>query len=451
MTPEQREKILSSLAFRAAMKKAFPWEFPLADHVLHALVRSAEFDKIFEQSQPTGDLSDKDREAQHFEAVANDPRVQLFVNEYLENHEQDLFVRRHQLVARLAFRAAMQKAFKWKFPLPNKALIALISSPEFDEIFRENRPATAVSHKTLEARHFEAIANDARVQLFVNEHLAKEKEGDYLRNLIVFFWRELQHAVRNWIRRLLNPQQLEASAKPESENPPPPRPAPRMRIPVFKTAVLALVSYAAYFLYQHKPNIVITMIAPREFPHLQIDSVPVKFDTAKVHFPDIQFRGPAELKVAKLQFGTPPQLQIAKLQFDTPPPLKFTSPLDVKLAPDSRILLDTNGSTIQIAQSGALHFDPLQIKNGSVIPLKFDQDIFDHPPRFQLNVNHRLDGLLSSNPGFRFSDKRQGFFWPSHTYTWELTSKSSPPESSPPTRANVSVNNNNRDAGDGHK
>ena len=128
-------------------------------------------------------VSHKDYEGQHFEAVANDARVRLFVSEYLEKEErnQAVFIQSDdRLVTRLAFRAAMKKAFQWEFPLPDNALKALISSSEFDAIFEQTRPANAVSRKDYEAQHFEAVANDARVQVFVNEYLAKEEKTTIL-------------------------------------------------------------------------------------------------------------------------------------------------------------------------------------------------------------------------------------------------------------------------------
>jgi hypothetical protein len=341
------------------------------------------------------------------------------------------------MISRLAFRAAMKKAFEWEFPLPDDALKALINSPEFDEIFEQNLPTRSVpfastevsptfpvSPQDYEAEHFEALANDARVQLFINEYLAKEKERDYLRTLAVFLWKELQHGFRNWIRRLLNPSQDQKSGTEETDRPSrPARRRQKIRNPVLKTAAVAAVSFTAYLLYQHPPKIEITMIAPREFPHLQIDSTPVKFDSAKVHFSDIKFQDPPELTIAKLQFAAPPTLQIAKLQFDTPPTLRFASLPDFKFAPGSSIHLDAGGSTISLAQSVPLKIDPLQVKDG-FIPLKFDPEVFTHPPKFQLDVNHKLDGVLNSNSGFRFSDKNQGFFHPSHVYSWELIPKS---------------------------
>ena len=120
-----------------------------------------------------------------------------------------------------------------------------------------------------------------------------------------------REGVRNWLRRLLNPPQHQESDKTprnqREEKPPSRQRDPRIRIPVFKSAVLALVSYAAYFLYQHRPDIKLTMIAPSEFPKLQIDSTPVKFDTQKLRFSDVKFQEPPQLNVGKLQFGPPPQ------------------------------------------------------------------------------------------------------------------------------------------------
>ncbi len=336
------------------------------------------------------------------------------------------------MISRLAFRAAMKKAFKWQFPLPDNALKALLTSPEFDEIFQENQPAppalfvpadasltSPVSPQHHEAEQYEALANDARVQLFVNEYLAKEKERDYLRSLVVFVWTEVQLGFRNWIRRLLNPPQGQESERDQPEKPS--RPARRMRNPVLKTTAVAAVGVVVYLLYYHPPKIEITMIAPREFPKLQIDSTPVKFDTAKLHFSDIKFQESPQLNIGKLQFGTPPQLQIAKLQFDTPPTLKVDPLPELKLVKNSSITLEPD-------KNATMKFEPLQFKDSS-IPLKFDPSVFADPSKCQVTVTHRFDGLLNSNPGFRFSDKRQGLFWPSHTYTWELISKKSP---SPP-------------------
>ena len=119
--------------------------------------------------------------------------------------------------------------------------------------------------------------------------------------------------------------------------------------------MLALVSYAAYFLYQHRPDIKLTMIAPSEFPKLQIDSTPVKFDTQKLRFSDANSR-PPQLNVGKLQFGPPPQLQIAKLQFDTPPLLKFEPFPELKLADNSRIKLELSENT-------KMKFEPLRFQD----------------------------------------------------------------------------------------
>ena len=69
-------------------------------------------------------------------------------------------------VSRLAFLAAMQKAFRWNLSLPENAVEALLGTDAFERILSENQPAhgSTLSPKDYDAAHFEAFANDPRGQ-----------------------------------------------------------------------------------------------------------------------------------------------------------------------------------------------------------------------------------------------------------------------------------------------
>jgi hypothetical protein len=325
-------------------------------------------------------------------------------------------------VSRLAFLAAMQKAFQWDLPVPENAINELLQSDAFDVIFTQTRPTgtPALSPKDYDAAHFEALANDPRVQFFINDYLAKDT-SKYLRKFVQFLWKEVREGFRNWLKRWVNPREHAAAEHPS----PTPSRIP-MGHPVFNTAALAVVLYAGYYVIRHPPEIRITMAAPAEFPAIKIDA-PVKFDTAKVRFADVRFEEPPELKVAKFQFGPAPALSFAKLQFDTPPHIEFGTPPNFHLVPNSTIRLDTTAATLDIVQSKTFTFEPLKFKDAS-IPLTFD-----NPPGFRLDVSHHFDDLLQAQPLLRFSDKRQGFLWSSHIYSLEVNSKNPPPPTNTPT------------------
>ena len=52
MTQDQIDQLISHLAFRAAMKKAFHWESPLAGNLLQALLSSAQIRRNI-RAEPT--------------------------------------------------------------------------------------------------------------------------------------------------------------------------------------------------------------------------------------------------------------------------------------------------------------------------------------------------------------------------------------------------------------
>ncbi|HEY2914524.1 MAG TPA: hypothetical protein VGK21_14265 [Candidatus Angelobacter sp.] len=346
-------------------------------------------------------------------------------------------------ISELAFLAAMQKAFKWDFPLPVNALTALRESSAFQEIFDQNRPRGAddLSAKDYATQHFEALANDPRVQFFVNEYLANDADHFY-RRALRFLWKEFKRGFKNWLHRRLNPPENQPDEKPAAS----PRRVVRLRYPVLNTVAAAVVFYAGYYVLHHPPEIRVALVVPQEFPHIKIDSAPVKFDTAQVRFPDVKFEQPPELKVAKLQFGPAPEVKVARLEFGDPPRLQFASPPDFHLAQGGVVRLDTSAATLQLNQSANFKFDPLQFKDG-FIPLKFDPEIFTHALAFKMDVAHHFDNLLQSKPQWRFSDKRQGFLWSSHVYTLEASFQKEDGSNSSNNKTNS--NNNQKDVAAG--
>lgn len=334
-----------------------------------------------------------------------------------------------KLLEKLAFLSAMQEVFNWPLPLPDyalEALKALLQLPEFDDILKETRPSITDG----EFDHYRALANDRRVQFFLKSEIAKAKkreeaaqkdrQADYVSNFLLFLGHEFKLGLRNRLRRWLNPPDHRESSHGSSDSvrvtAVPVAVSPAARHPVLKGTALVLVSYAAYFAYHHPPDLKITMIAPEKFPKVEMDSRGVRFD--KVRFDDVRFEKPPELQVAKLRFGDPPTLPLGKVHFDTPQPFNV-NPLT--LSDKNTIRLDPTKITISF-DSSPLKFAPLEVKTPD--PFKLQLDPNAQP--LQVNVNHSFDSLFGSHPEATFTDKRQGFFRPTHTYTWDIKSANPP-------------------------
>ncbi|HLK08195.1 MAG TPA: hypothetical protein VKV30_09645 [Candidatus Angelobacter sp.] len=298
-----------------------------------------------------------------------------------------------KIIHRAEFRMAMQEVFGWRLPLPDKILAALANSQDFDRLLEE----TQLNDEPRGLQHFQRFARDQRVEFLVKEILAAE--GDYLtpliRRIMPILWEKLDQFLR-WALRL--PTKSGENSKPQ-------RP-----VPVFKTMVLALASYGAYFVYNH--HLKIDLILPKEISTIHVDAAPLKVEPAKLSFAPLRF-DPGEIKFGQVQF---PELKVQPVSF-ADPQFKITSLPDVKFANGGRIQLDTISAHIDITQPKPFSFDPLQFKQDTQIPIRFDPQSLGRDSALQLAIHNVWDMPSTGFPVIHVKDKRDRLFWPSHDYT----------------------------------
>jgi hypothetical protein len=303
-----------------------------------------------------------------------------------------------KVIHRAEFRMAMQEAFHWRLPLPDKILAALAHSEDFDRLLEE----TQRDQHRFSLEHFLSFAADRRVKFLVREILAAE--GDYLtpliRRIMPLLWEKFDQFLR-WLLRL----PTESVKAPKPQNP------LRRPVPVFKTTMLALASYAVYFVYYH--HLKIDLILPKEISTIHVDTGPLKVEPAKLSFAPLRF-DPGEIKFGQVQF---PELKVQPVSF-ADPQFKITSLPDVKFANGGRIQLDTISAHIDITQPKPFSFDPLQFKQDTQIPITFDPKLLGRSgSALQLAVHHDFQMPSGRFPVVQVKDQRNGLFWPSHDYT----------------------------------
>jgi hypothetical protein len=297
------------------------------------------------------------------------------------------------VIRKVEFRMAMQEAFHWRLPLPDKLLESLAKSEDFERLLDETQSDNA----RFGLEHFQKFAADSRVEFLVKELLAAE--GNYLtplvRRIVPLLWEKFDELLR-WLLRL-----------PTSKGD---EPKGRRPVPVFKTTVLALASYGAYFVYHHPLPI---DLATTGISTIHIEAAPIKVEPATLSL------APVKLNAGNIKFG---QIQLADLNVRpvsfADPQFKITSVPDLKIADGGKIHLDTSSAHIDITQPKPFNVDPLEFKQGTQIPVTFDSQLLKPGgSALQLAVHH--DFLLGSGrfPTVQVRDQRNGLFWPSHDYT----------------------------------